>query len=57
MGEGVLVATWRQLLQDAWQRPPHKPSQELFCNTASGPDLQKVQLRTEMMLLDHRHGD
>lgn len=40
MGEGVLVATWRQLVQDARQRPPYKPTEELFCNATSGPNIE-----------------
>lgn len=30
------MEAWR-LVQEAWYRPPHKLSQELLCNTTSGP--------------------
>lgn len=36
-GKGFWWQHGRQLVQDAWQRPPYKPSQELFCNTTPGP--------------------
>lgn len=54
-GKGVLVASWRQLVQDAWQRPPHKPSQDLFCHTSSGPAAEGApQNPLKIFSLEHK---
>lgn len=55
-GKGFLVATLRQLVQDAWQRPPYKPSQEkIIYNTTSGPTREGVfQSRLKTFSLGHK---